>query len=325
MDARAEVEDSANVVKALVVTGFGDGENLSLEERAVPEVGPDDIRVRVTACGANASDWEFISGNPLYGRISRWAWKIDVCGSDVAGVVEAIGERVTGFEAGDRVVADTFETFGGFAEYCVAKADRWVKIPASISDVEAAALPQSGAIALDFVSDVEPGHAVLINGGGGGSGPYAIQLAKAKGAEVWAVDNAAKQHAMRSAGADHVLDFATEDFTALPQRFDRVLDLWGTRAPGVVARSLTPRGRYRLVGGPMGILLRVVMRGLVSRGRLGLLMVNQGPRAVAAMLDAVVAHAVRPNVGETAALSEAPAALARMGRREIAGKLVITF
>lgn len=320
----AVVDDAASVMRALVTKGFGTGENLVLEEREAPPTGPDDLRVRVTACGANASDWEFISGHPLYGRLSRWAWKIQVCGSDVAGVVEAIGERVTGFAPGDRVLADTFETFGGFAECCVAKADRWVKIPEGVSDVEAASLPQSGAIALDFVADVRAEHAVLINGGGGGSGPYAIQMAKARGAEVWAVDNASKLSAMREAGADHVLDYATDDFATLPQKFDRILDLWGARAPGVVARCLTPQGRYRLVGGPMGTLIRIALRGLVSRGRLGLLMVGQGPQAVAAMLEKVASGEVRPNVGETAPLCDAAEALSRMGRGEIAGKLVIT-
>ncbi|MEZ5720692.1 MAG: NAD(P)-dependent alcohol dehydrogenase [Paracoccaceae bacterium] len=205
-------------MRALVCSGFGKGENLALEERPLPEPGPGDIRVRVLACGANASDWEFVTGTPAYGRIARWFMRGDVLGSDVLGVVDKLGPGCTRFQIGDRVLADTLGTFGGFAEYCVAKEAQWVPVPEAVSDIDAVALPQSGTVALTGVQGrVGPGSKVLVNGAGGGSGPLAIQLAVEAGAEVWGVDTAAKAEVMRAAGAVRTLDFETEDF-AEPRR-----------------------------------------------------------------------------------------------------------
>ncbi len=168
---------------------------------------------------------------------------------------------------------------------------------------------------------------VLINGAGGGSGPLALQMAKAAGAEVWAVDNAKKLDLLRRLGADRAIDHRVEDFAASHARFDLVLDLFGTRRARVVRRVLAPGGRYLFVGGPVPVLLDVVivgaLLGLGSDRKAGILAVEPGPRRLAELMRLVEDGKLTPVVGEVAPLAGAAAALGRMGRGEIAGKLVI--
>ncbi len=315
-------------MRALVCSGFGAGENLSLDHRPVPEPGPGEVRVRVLACGANASDWEFVTGNPFYARISRWFMRgRDVFGSDVVGVVDKLGPGCTRLKTGERVLADTFGSFGGFAEACVAKETLWVPVPRGVSDVFAAALPQSGTIALTAMrTRAAPGMKVLVNGGGGGSGPLAIQLAQSAGAEVWGVDTGAKAEVMSEAGAVHTLDFEREDFAALDTRFDLILDLFGTRPIRRVRRLLATGGEYLMVGGPMRFVLAAGAAALWTRfstRRAGVLVVHQGPDALAILLDMVADGRLTPVVGEVTSLDCSRQALMDMGARRIAGKLVI--
>lgn len=315
-------------MRVLACSGFGEGENLSLEVRPAPEPGPGEVRVRVLACGANASDWEFVTGRPFYARLSRWFMHgRDVFGSDVLGVVDKLGPGCTRLRTGERVLADTFGTFGGFAEMCVEKEALFVPVPRGVSDVFAAALPQSGTIALTAMkSRAGPGRTVLVNGGGGGSGPLAIQLAARAGAKVWAVDTAAKADVMREAGAVRVLDFEREDFAALDERFDLILDLYGTRPMRRVRRVLAPGGEYLMVGGPMRHVLAAAFAMLwtwATDRRAGVLMVPQGPDALGELLSMVEDERLRPVVGEVTSLDCARRALIDMGARTIAGKLVI--
>ncbi|HHC29629.1 MAG TPA: NAD(P)-dependent alcohol dehydrogenase [Rhodobacterales bacterium] len=316
-------------MQALVCHGYGNGENLALESRPLPEPGPGELRVQVQACGANASDWEFITGHPAYARIARAFMRgRDVFGSDVVGVVDKLGEDVTGIRLGERVMADTFGSFGGFGAYCVARRDLWVPVPEGVSSIHAAALPQSGTIAFAaFGQGVAPGMRVLVNGGGGGSGPLAIQMAVAAGAEVWAVDTAEKSDVMSEAGAVRVLDFTTEDFADHHNTFDLVLDLWGTRPMRQVRRTLRPGGRYMLVGGPLPRIITAALSsllGIFNRRKTGLLIVKQGPDALPALADMVAKGRLAPIVGEVCSLTVAPEALTLMGARKVAGKLVVT-
>ncbi len=317
-------------MRVLVQHRYGDESDLSVEEVAVPEPNAGEVRVRVEACGANASDWEFVTGRPAYARAVAGLFrpKARTLGSDVAGIVESVGHGVTGLAPGDAVLGDIFETFGGFADQVCAPAKLWVKRTAGLDAVRAATLPQSGTIALTGMGDrVRAGMRVLINGAGGGSGPLALQMAKAKGAEVWAVDNAAKLDFLRQCGADRVLDYRTEDFTLLPERFDLVLDLFGTRNAPRVRRVLAPNGRYMFVGGPVPQLLNLAIVGsLLSVGsdrKAGVLVVHQGPKRLTELMEMVVSGRLKPVVGEVVPLAEAANALGRMGRGEIAGKLVV--
>ncbi len=314
-------------MRALVCHGYGEGENLALAVMAKPEPGKGEIRVQVLACGANASDWEFVTGRPAYARLVRLLHRAKVFGSDVVGIVDKLGEGVTGLKTGQRVMADTFEVFGGFATFCVAPAKLWVPVPDRVSDILAAALPQSGAIALSALEGrLRVGMRVLVNGGGGGSGPLTIQLAKGAGAEVWAVDTAAKADVMHEAGADRVLDFATTDYTKLDERFDLILDLWGNRRAGRVRRVLAPGGQYLWIGGPVAVLLSMLLASVWTRAtdrRVGILMVKQGPQHLPHLLDLLQAGEIHPVVGEVTSLECAREALQLMGARQVAGKLVI--
>ncbi len=317
-------------MRALIQHRYGNEQALTVEDVAVPEPGPGELRVRVEACGANASDWEFVTGRPAYARTVAGLFRPRglTLGSDVAGVVDAVGAGVTGFAPGDAVLADLFGTFGGFADRVVGPAKLWVKRVAALDAVVAASLPQSGTIALTGIGDrVRAGMRVLINGAGGGSGPLALQMAKAAGAEVWAVDNAAKLDLLRRLGADRVIDYRNEDFTRLSERFDLVLDLFGTRSARRVRRVLAPGGRYMFVGGPVPVLLNLVTVGSIlalgSDRKAGLLIVTQGPSRLEELMTMVVSGRITPVVGEVAPLAEAARALGRMGRGGIAGKLVV--
>jgi NADPH:quinone reductase-like Zn-dependent oxidoreductase len=317
-------------MRTLIQRRYGNEHDLTVEEVAVPEPGPGEIRVRVEACGANASDWETVTGRPAYVRAVAGLLrpKDRTLGSDVAGIVDAVGDGVTAFVPGDAVLADLIGTFGGFADQVVGPAKLWVKRVAGIDAVVAASLPQSGTIALTGVGDrVRAGMRVLINGAGGGSGPLALQMAKAADAEVWVVDNSAKLDLLRRLGADRVIDYRAVDFTTLPERFDLVLDLFGTRSARSARRVLAPGGRYMVVGGPVPVLLNLLIVGAIlalgSDRKAGLLIVEQGPRRLVELMTMVADGRLTPVVGEVAPLGEAAKALGRMGRGEIPGKLVV--
>jgi NADPH:quinone reductase-like Zn-dependent oxidoreductase len=317
-------------MRTIIQHRYGDEADLTIADVPIREPGPGEVRVRVEAAGANASDWEFVTGKPAYARAVAGLFKPKgrTLDSDVAGIVDAVGEGVTELARGDAVLGDIFGVFGGFADQVVAPADLWVKRSNQLDPLVAATLPQSGTIALAGVGDqVRAGMRVLINGAGGGSGPLALQMAKNAGAEVWAVDNAAKLDLLVRLGADRVLDYRADDFAALPGRFDLVLDLYGTRGSRRVRRVLAPGGRYLFVGGPVGVLLDLMtigaLLGLGSDRKSGLLVVEQGPRRLPELMRMVVAGELHPIIGEVAPLDDAAQALGRMGRGEIAGKLVI--
>ncbi|MFH2006248.1 MAG: NAD(P)-dependent alcohol dehydrogenase [bacterium] len=318
-------------MKAVVRTVYGSPDVLRLEEVERPVPRGDEVLIRVRATSLNASDWEILRGKPLYGRI--WGFftpKVRILGSDVAGTVEAVGPQATRFAAGDAVYGDLFERWGGFAEWVCAPESMLRPKPGSMSFEQASALPQSGAIALQGLRDkgrVQAGQQVLINGAGGSAGTFAVQLAKALGAEVTGVDNARKQELMRSLGADHVIDYAQQDFTRNGQRYDLILDLVGRHSVLDFKRALAKRGRYLVVGGSMALILGAVLLGalvsLFTRKKMGLLAlkVNQG-------LDVLEDHfrsgAVVPVIDRCYPLRETPEALRRLGEGRAQGKLVIT-
>ncbi len=314
-------------MKALVQRGYGGRDNLSIADIALRAPRAGEVLVRVEACGANASDWEFTTGKPAYARIAGAVRpKPRVLGSDVVGLVEAVGEGVT-LKLGQRVMADTFGTFGGFAEICLAKATRFVPVSAGLEPEIVACLPQSGAIILTaFEGRITRGMRVLVNGGGGGSGPLAIQYAVAMGAHVTGVDNSAKLDAMRQAGAAEVYDYAQVDFAQLGLDWGLVLDLYGTRRARDIYPCLSDGGRYALVGGPVPTLLNALAASAFRRPdgkRVGVLSVTQGSKHLPALLELVSNGTLKPIIGEVVPLDGAIDALARMGAGQIAGKLVV--
>jgi NADPH:quinone reductase-like Zn-dependent oxidoreductase len=315
-------------VRAAVYDHYGTPDVLRVEDVPVPTPEAGQVRVAVRATSVNLSDWEGLRGSPGYARLSglRSPGR-RILGSDIAGVVDVVGDGVTRFRVGDEVYGDNLALMGGFAELAIAPESALAPKPALLTFAEASTIPQAGAIAREGTERVVPGSRVLINGAGGGSGTFAIQLAKRLGAHVTGVDNAAKLDFMRSVGADEVIDYRRDDFTRTGQRYDVVLDLVAHRSVFAYRRALAPGGTYRCVGGSVRTLLRVLTVGWAA-GRLtgrsiGVLVVKEGPDHFGPLAELCVDGQVRIHIDRTYPLDEAPAALARVGEGRALGKVVV--
>ncbi|HEY5420843.1 MAG TPA: NAD(P)-dependent alcohol dehydrogenase, partial [Marmoricola sp.] len=255
-------------MKAVLYERYGSPDVLHVEDVPVPIPATDQVRVKVAATSVNLSDWECLRGSPAYARIGGLRHPArPTLGSDIAGVVDDVGEAVTAFRPGDEVFGDNLALKGGFAEYVLAPESALAHKPPQLTFAEASTIPQAGAIALQGTDSAVSGSRLLINGAGGGSGSFAIQLAKRLGAHVTGVDNAAKQDFMRSMGADDVIDYRRDDFTRTTGPYHMVLDLVAHRSVFAYRRALASGGRYRCVGGSVPTLLRVLTVGSVV-GRL---------------------------------------------------------
>jgi NADPH:quinone reductase-like Zn-dependent oxidoreductase len=318
-------------MKAVVYTRYGPPDVLRLAEVETPVPKDHEVLVKVRAVSVNASDWEVLRGKPLYSRMGGpFRPRHHILGSDIAGRVEAAGRRVTLFRPGEDVFADILTSMGGFAEYVCVPQSALARIPAGMSYEQAAALPQAGAIALQGIQDkagVRPGRQVLVNGAGGGSGMYAIQLAKLGGAEVTGVDNTEKLEFMRSLGADHVIDYTREDFTITGRAYDVILDLAAHRSAFAYRGSLAPGGRYLYVGGSVGTLLQVLLLGPVlgrAEGKkIRLLAVRLGVQHLAPLVELCRAGKVAVVIDRRYPLSQVPEALRYLGEGHAKGKVVV--
>jgi NADPH:quinone reductase-like Zn-dependent oxidoreductase len=319
-------------MKAVVYTRYGPPGVLRLAEVATPAPKDNEVLVKVHAVSVNASDWEMLRGKPLYARIGGpLRPRHPILGSDIAGRVEAAGRNAELFRPGEDVFADILSSMGGFAEYVCAPQSALARLPAGMTYEQAATLPQAGAIALqgiDGKGQVQPGQTVLINGAGGGSGMYAVQLAKLHLAEVTGVDNTEKLEFMRSLGADHVIDYTREDFTKNGRCYDLILDLAGHRPAAAYKGSLTPGGRYLYVGGSVSTLLQVLLLGpLIGRTegkRIRLLAVRLGAQHLAPLAELCQAGKIATVIDRRYRLSEVPEALRYLGEGHAKGKVVIT-
>jgi NADPH:quinone reductase-like Zn-dependent oxidoreductase len=240
--------------------------------------------------------------------------------------VDAVGPGVSRFREGDAVYGDNLALMGGFAEHAVASESALVPKPAELSFVQASTIPQAGAIAVTGTARVAGGR-VLVNGAGGGSGAFAIQLAKRAGAHVTAVDNATKLDFMRSVGADEVVDYRAEDFTRITPGFDMVLDLVAHRSVFAYRRALARGGVYRCVGGSVRSLARVLtvgwLAGRLTGRSLGVLLVQQGPSSFTPLADLCVSGEVSIHVHRTYGLEQVADALADVGDGRALGKVVV--
>ena len=315
-------------MKAVVYDRYGFPDVLRVEDVEVPSPAGGQVLVRVAATSVNLSDWECLRGSPAYARIGGLRVPARrTLGSDLAGVVDDVGAAVTRFRPGDEVYGDNLALKGGFAEYAIVPESALATKPTQLTFAQASTVPQAGAIAWQGTQKVVAGSRVLINGAGGGSGTFAIQLAKRLGAHVTAVDNAAKLEYMRSMGADDVIDYNRNDFTTTTQPYDVVLDLVANRSAFAYRRALAPGGTYRCVGGSLRALLRVLTVGSVV-GRLtgrsiGVLAVKEGPTHFEPVADLCAAGEVRIHIDSTFTLEDVPAALARVGEGRALGKVVV--
>jgi NADPH:quinone reductase-like Zn-dependent oxidoreductase len=282
----------------------------------------------VAATSVNLSDWEGLTGSPMYARIGGLRSPARrTLGSDIAGRVAAVGDGVARLRPGDEVYGDNLALMGGFAEYAVAAESALAPKPPGLTFAEASTIPQAGPIALQGTEGAAAGRRVLVNGGGGGSGSFAIQLAKRLGAHVTGVDNADKLDFMRSLGADDVLDYRRDDFTRCTPRYDLVLDLVAHRSVFAYRRALAPGGRYRCVGGTVRALLRVLTvgwtAGRLTGRRLGVLVVKPGPASFEPLAQLCLAGKIGIHVDRTFGLEDVAAALAHVGEGRALGKVVV--
>ncbi|MGH3458106.1 NAD(P)-dependent alcohol dehydrogenase [Aeromicrobium sp.] len=314
-------------MKAVTYDRYGPPDVLRVENVPVPSPKPDQVLVKVGATSLNLSDWECLLGKPMYGRIGglrRPARR--VLGSDIAGRVEAVGSDVTRFRPGDEVYGDNLDLKGGFAEYAVAPESALSHKPEALTFAEASTLPQAGPIALQGTAAAASGKRVLINGAGGGSGSFAIQLAKRAAAHVTGVDNAGKLDFMRALGADDVIDHHQQDYTRGDQ-YDLVLDLVAYRSVFAYRRAVARGGRYLCVGGTSRALLRVATAGFVVGGltgrRLRVLVVKPGPSSFEPFAEMCIAGDIQIHIDRTFTLEEVPQALAHVGEGRALGKVVV--
>jgi NADPH:quinone reductase-like Zn-dependent oxidoreductase len=321
-------------VKAIIRDAYGSVDVLRLADVDRPVAGEGDVLVRVQAAGVDQGVWHLMTGTPYAMRLAGFgirAPKNPLLGYDVAGRIEAVGTQVTELRPGQEVFGTCR---GSFAEYAVARPDRLVPKPESVGFEQAAALPISGFAALQAVREhggVRPGQRVLIIGAGGGVGTFAVQIAKADGAEVTGVCSTSKTELVRSLGADHVIDYAREDFADGRRRYDVILDIAGNRSLSELRRALTPRGTLVIVGAEdagnwLGIRrqLRAAALSPFSRQKLGFFISKERRRDLEELRALLDAGTIRPVVDRTFLLEEVPEAIRYLRAGHARGKVVIT-
>ena len=317
-------------MKAVVYDRYGPPENLRLEEIPIPKPKKQEVLVRIHATALNASDIEFLTANPSYVR--TWGLfrpKYRVLGSDISGVVKEIGQKVSKFQIGDEVFGDIIFCFGGFAEYVCVPENLLVKKPDGLSHEEAATLPQSGLTSLQGLREkgkIKGGEQVLINGGGGGSGSFAIQLAKMWGTEVTGVDKSEKFDFMESLGADHVIDYSENDFTKAGKQYDLILDFVSTHSPFALRKVLKQTGRYVLVGGATNQILKILLLGWIiskfSSKSIGML-AYEANQYLEELADFVMSGKIKPIIDRRYSLDETKSAMQYLYEGKTKGNLVI--
>lgn len=319
-------------MKAIVYTQYGSPEVLHLEEIEKPVPQDHEVLIKVQAVSVNASDWEFLTGRPLYTRM--WGLrkpKFQILGSDIAGTVETVGKKVKLLKPGNEVFGDIMGNWGGFAEYVCAPENKLTLKPASLSFEQAASLPQAALVALQGLRDkgkVQSGHKVLINGAGGGSGTFAIQIARWLGASVTGVDRTEKLDLMQSIGADQVIDYTQEDFTRNGQLYEVILDFVASHSISDYKRALSPAGKYIMVGGSLPYIFQTLLLGslisMTGKKKMGILGAKPN-RGIDLMIELVESGKVLPVIEKHYPLTEVPAALRTLGEGRAMGKLVISL
>jgi NADPH:quinone reductase-like Zn-dependent oxidoreductase len=324
-------------MKAIVQDGYGSPDVLELRGVEKPEIGDDEVLVRVHAAGVDRGVWHLMTGLPYFLRLiipdlGLRAPKTRIRGSDVAGVVAAVGKDVTRFQPGD----DVFGVGkGSYAEYAPALEDKLAPKPANLTFEQAAVVPISGLTALQALRDkgrIQPGQKVLIIGASGGVGTFAVQIAKSFGAEVTGVCSTTKVDLVRSLGADHAIDYTYEDFADGKQRYDVIIDTGGHSSLTRLRRALAPKGTLVIVGAEtdgrwFGGFDRSIRAALLSRlvGQQLIAFVNsENYEDMIVLKEMIEAGKVRPVMDRTFPLSEAPKAIHYLEEGHARGKVAVT-
>ena len=326
-------------MKAVRYHRYGGPDVLELQEVAMPAAGDGELLVRVRAASVNPLDWHFMRGAPYLVRamagLSRPKPSASRLGADMAGSVEAVGQDVTGFQPGDEVFGG-LEERGTLAEYISVRADAVVlQKPAGLTFEQAAAVPVAAFTALQALRDkgrVQPGQKVLVNGASGGVGTFAVQIAKALGAEVTGVCSTANVGMVASIGADHVVDYTREDFTRAERRYDLLIDIAGNRSLAETRRVLAPKGALVLVGGPnkgrwigpFGRTIRMLMQSPAVSQRMVSFLAHQNRDDLAVLRELLDAGKVTPVIDRAYRLNQVAEAVRYLETGHARGKVVIT-
>lgn len=335
-------------MKAIVQDRYGSPESLELREVEDPVAGEGEVLVRVRAASLHPDVWHVVSGRPYVLRLMTGALsgpKNPIPGTDMAGIVESLGKGATRFRPGDPVFGETIAAQawingGAYAELVSVHQDLLELKPDNVTFEQAASVPTSGYIALQNLRDrsrLEPGRTVLINGGGGGVGALALQIAKARGAHVTAVDSTGKLDVLRSLGADEVIDFTREDFIRRGVRYDLIFDVPGSRPFSVFTRALKPGGRYVPIGHdrfgragrrvfgliPHFLKLMILSRFVEQLRGPGIPFLTKR-EAMVVLRDLLEAGKITPVIDSTYPLDEAREAFRHMMEDETRGKVILT-
>lgn len=320
-------------MKAIVYHNYGSPDVLKLEEVQKPTPKADEVLVKIHAAATAAGDWHLLRADPFLVRLMYGLFtpKYKILGADVAGQVEAVGRNVTQFQPDDEVFGDlSLCGFGAFAEYVAAPERVLALKPSNLTFDEAAAVPVSAVTALLGLREgkIQAGQRVLINGASGGVGTFAVQIAKAFGAEVTAVCSTSKVEMVRALGADHVIDYTKEDFTKNGERYDLILAANGYQPLSAYQRALTPQGRYVMTGGSTAQMFEAMLLGSwrSKKGgqKLGNILVKPSQKDLQLMKELIEAGKMKPVIDRRYPLSGVPDAIRYVEAGHAKGKVVIT-
>ena len=323
-----------DAMRAILQDSYGSADEWRAGEIAVPEIADKQVLVKVAAAGLDRGTWHVMTGLPYLGRLAFGIRKPKnpVPGRDLAGTVVAVGSSVTRFAVGDAVFGIGI---GSFSEYAAAREDKLARTPANLTTEQAAVVPISGLTAIHALRDagrLQKGQSVLIVGASGGVGSYAVQLAKAFGANVTGVCSTAKIDLVRALGADRVIDYTQDDFADGTQLYDLVLDIGGSSPLSRLRRAMTPKGTLVIVGGEeggkltgMGRQVRALMLSPFVSQRLTMLVPKENYSDLERLAEFIEAGAVTPSVDRQYPLEQAADAMRQLVAGKVQGKLAITI
>jgi NADPH:quinone reductase-like Zn-dependent oxidoreductase len=334
-EIRLMTSTETTTMRAVVQESYGAADVWQLRDIALPKIAENEVLVKVHAAGLDRGTWHIMTGLPYLGRLALGLGKPKnpVPGLDLAGTVAGVGTAVTRFQVGDPVFGIGR---GSFAEYAAAREDKLARKPARLTFEQAAVVPVSGLTALHGVRDsgrVQPGQRVLIIGASGGVGSYAVQLAKAFGADVTGVASTAKLGLVTALGAGRVLDYTSDDFADGSVRYDVILDLGGNASLSRLRRALAPRGTLVIVGGEGGgrltggidRQLRAVVLSPFVRQRLTMVIPKEHYADLERLAELIEAGSVTPSIDRTYPLAQAAEAMRHLVAGRARGKIAITI
>ena len=332
-EATVPIRDNTRM-RAIVCARYGPPEVLQFMESEKPTPKENEVLVRIHAASVNAGDWHLMRGKPSLMRLMGFGLlkpKDKILGADMAGRVEAVGRDVKRFQPGDEVFGDLAKCgFGAFAEYASVPEGELALKPGNISFEEAAAAPRAGVVALQGLRDkgrLQPGQKVLINGASGGVGTFAVQIAKSFGAEVTGVCSTRNMDLVRSIGADHVIDYAKEDFTKNGQHYDIILAANGYHPISDYKRALGPKGTYVMTGGSSAQMFQAMLLGpfnsMTGDKKMGNLMAKPNQKDLDVVKELLGAGKVVPVIDRRYPLSETAEAIRYLEQGHAQGKIVV--